>query len=48
MRNFKLTKEIYADVFGIVALKFAIKSKLDGIKIHSSDLSNLKILKYLI
>ena len=47
LKNNKITKKIYADVFGLNALKFAIKSNLDGIKIHSSDLSNLKILKYL-
>ena len=34
-------------MFGVDALKFAIKSNLDGIKIHSSDLSNLKILTQL-
>ena len=47
LKNYKLTKKIYADVFGLNALKFAIKSNLDGIKIHSSDLSNIKLLKYL-
>ena len=47
LKNHKLTKKIYADVFGLKALKFAIKSNLDGIKIHSSDLSNIKLLKYL-
>ena len=41
LRKFSQTKEVYSDVFGIDALKFAIKSGLDGVKIHSSDLSNL-------
>ena len=47
LKNRKYVKKIYADVFGVDALKFAIKSNLDGIKIHSSDLSNIKILKQL-
>lgn len=40
-------KFIYADVFGLDALKLAIKLNLDGIKIHSSDLSNLELINHL-
>jgi N,N'-diacetyllegionaminate synthase len=38
LRNIKV--KIYADVFGLESLDVAKKLKLDGIKIHSSDLSN--------
>lgn len=47
LRKYNNTKKIYADVFGIDALNFAINLKLDGVKIHSSDLSNLEILNVL-
>mgnify|MGYP001185750686 CR=1 FL=1 len=40
-------KKLYADVFGLKAYKLSQKLKFDGIKIHSSDLSNLHILKLL-
>ena len=39
--------EIYADVFGLDSLKFAKNLKLDGIKIHSSDLGNIPLLDQL-
>ena len=41
------TTNIYADIFGLKALNIAKKNKLDGIKIHSSDLSNTKLLNEL-
>ena len=41
----KTKKKIYADVFGTKAFKLSKKLKLDGIKIHSSDLSNFHLLK---
>lgn len=41
----KYNKEIIADVFGIKALKTAIFNKVDGIKIHSSDLSNIPLIE---
>ncbi len=47
LSKYRSSKKIYADVLGVDALKFAIKSNLDGIKIHSSDLSNIKILTQL-
>jgi len=47
LRKFSQTKEVYTDVFGVDALKFAIKAGVDGVKIHSSDLSNIKIIKNL-
>ena len=37
--------EIYADIFGIQAYKIANKYKLDGYKIHSSDLNNIPLLE---
>ncbi len=43
----KINKKIYADVFGVKAYKLSQKLKFDGIKIHSSDLSNLHLLKLL-
>ncbi|MDC0470430.1 N-acetylneuraminate synthase family protein [Candidatus Pseudothioglobus singularis] len=36
--------EVYADVFGLEALELAIKHNIDGIKVHSSDLINVKLL----
>tara|TARA_B100000989_G_C19532248_1_gene470766 strand:- start:2391 stop:5516 length:3126 start_codon:yes stop_codon:yes gene_type:complete len=32
--------KVYADVFGVEALNVALECKVDGLKIHSSDLSN--------
>ena len=43
----KLGVEIYADIFGVKAYKIAKKSKLDGYKIHSSDLNNTPLLELL-
>jgi len=40
----QLGVEVYADVFGLEALEIAIKHNLDGVKIHSSDLINSKLL----
>tara|TARA_B100000427_G_scaffold140520_1_gene116902 strand:+ start:12207 stop:15320 length:3114 start_codon:yes stop_codon:yes gene_type:complete len=37
--------KVYADVFGLEALETAIESKVDGIKIHSSDLSNIPLIE---
>lgn len=36
--------KVYADVFGLKALKIAAKGNVDGFKIHPSDLSNIKLL----
>ena len=38
-------KKIYCDIFGIKALNVAIKYKVYGVKIHSSDLENLELIK---
>lgn len=38
-------KKIYCDVFGTKALDVAIKYKAQGVKIHSSDLENLELIK---
>ena len=43
----KINKKLYADVFGVKAFKLSQKLKFDGIKIHSSDLSNLHLLELL-
>ena len=43
----KIDKKIYADILGVRAFKLSKKLKFDGVKIHSSDLSNLKLLKLL-
>jgi N,N'-diacetyllegionaminate synthase len=40
----RLGVKVYADVFGLDALKVAAESNLDGFKVHSSDLSNTKLL----
>ena len=40
----KLGKEVYADLFGLKAYKVASKNKLDGYKVHSSDLNNTRLL----
>jgi spore coat polysaccharide biosynthesis protein SpsF (cytidylyltransferase family)/sialic acid synthase SpsE/glycosyltransferase involved in cell wall biosynthesis len=40
----KLGVEVYADVFGLDALDLAKKHHLDGVKVHSSDLINSKLL----
>jgi len=37
-------KNIYCDVFGVKALKFLMNQKISGIKIHSSDLENIKLI----
>ena len=37
--------KIYCDVFGLKAFNFVKKLKIDGIKIHSSDLNNYHLLK---
>ena len=47
LSKYRSSKKYMLMCFGVDALKFAIKSNLDGIKIHSSDLSNLKILTQL-
>ena len=39
--------KIYVDIFGEKALKLSNKLNIDGFKVHSSDLCNLKILKLL-
>jgi spore coat polysaccharide biosynthesis protein SpsF (cytidylyltransferase family)/sialic acid synthase SpsE/glycosyltransferase involved in cell wall biosynthesis len=36
--------EVYADVFGLEALEIAKKHHLNGVKVHSSDLINSKLL----
>tara|TARA_Y100000741_G_scaffold351571_1_gene322775 strand:+ start:15528 stop:17306 length:1779 start_codon:yes stop_codon:yes gene_type:complete len=41
----KYNEEIIADVFGLKALEVAISNKLNGIKIHSSDLSNIPLIE---
>jgi N,N'-diacetyllegionaminate synthase len=41
----KYNKEIIADVFGKKALETAMSNKVDGIKIHSSDLSNTPLIE---
>ena len=38
-------RKIYCDVFGIKALKIAIKNKIYGVKIHSSDLENFDLIR---
>lgn len=43
----KLGVEIYADIFGLDAYKVAVDNSLDGLKIHSSDLNNTKLLEAL-
>jgi len=43
----KKNRKIYADTFGIKALNLAQRNKLDGIKIHSSDLNNKPLLEKL-
>ncbi|MAF20611.1 MAG: hypothetical protein CMI55_02935 [Parcubacteria group bacterium] len=42
-----LGAKIYADVFGINALKTAKNNNIDGYKVHSSDLCNTKLLNIL-
>ena len=36
--NQKKKKKIFCDIFGQKALKIAVKNKVHGVKIHSSDL----------
>jgi len=43
----KKNRKIYADTFGAKALSLAQENKLDGIKIHSSDLNNKPLLEKL-
>ncbi|MBF0328472.1 MAG: N-acetylneuraminate synthase family protein [Nitrospirae bacterium] len=38
---------VYADIFGLQALAVAISNNIDGFKVHSSDLSNTRLLKRL-
>ncbi len=38
-------RKIYCDVFGFKALGLAVKHKVFGVKIHSSDLENLELIK---
>ena len=41
----KLGVKIYCDVLGEEAFKFVEKFNIDGYKIHSSDISNFKLIK---
>lgn len=41
----KYNDEIIADVFGFKALEVAISNNVNGIKIHSSDLSNIPLIE---
>ncbi len=41
----KYNEEIIADVFGLKALEVAISNNVNGIKIHSSDLSNIPLIE---
>ena len=41
----KYNKEIIADVFGLRALEVALMNQVDGVKIHSSDLSNIPLIE---
>ncbi len=43
----KTNIKIYADVLGVKAFRLSKKLKLDGIKIHSSDLGNVKLIRLL-
>ena len=36
--------KIYCDIFGVKAFKVARKNNVDGYKIHSSDLNNIRLL----
>ena len=38
-------RKIYCDIFGLKALSLAVKHKVFGVKIHSSDLENLELIK---
>ena len=40
----QLGVKVYADIYGIQAFKLASECRVDGYKIHSSDLSNFHIL----
>ena len=42
----KLKIEFYVDVFGLKGIKEISKLKVDGIKIHSTDVNNPKLLKF--
>ena len=37
--------KVYCDVFGFKALRVAIQNKVYGVKIHSSDLENIELIK---
>ena len=38
---------VFVDIFGINSAKFILKTNIDGLKIHSSDISNPKLLQLL-
>jgi N,N'-diacetyllegionaminate synthase len=42
----KLKMKFYVDVFGLKGIQDISKLKIDGIKIHSTDISNPKLLKF--
>lgn len=39
---------VYADIFGLKAFEVALRNNVDGFKIHSSDLSNTRLLSRLV
>ena len=39
--------KIFVDVFGLKSAKIAVKIKVDGFKIHSSDISNKELIEFL-
>ena len=43
----KLKLKVFMDVFGVNSAKSALELKVDGIKIHSADISNPHLLKFL-
>ena len=43
----KLGMKIFADVFGLKSAKLALKLRVDGFKIHSSDIENFHLLDFL-
>jgi N,N'-diacetyllegionaminate synthase len=38
---------VFVDIFGLKSAKFILQNNIDGFKIHSSDISNLKLLQLL-
>lgn len=46
-RSKKMGLNIFADVFGPKSAQIATEIKVDGFKIHSSDISNKKLIEYL-